>query len=456
MIKHFFETAYISGKWQQNVLLSVTEAGVISAIETESADKGAIQHGGYVVPGMPNLHSHAFQRAMAGLGEVAGLSDDSFWSWRSVMYDFLHHITPEDFEAIADQLYLEMLKAGFTSVGEFHYLHHQPGGEPYSDRLEMSRRLASSAQKTGIHLTLLPVLYSYSGFGAQAPNTGQGRFVSQTDDFLTMVTDLKQLNWGEASVNVGVAPHSLRATSEDQLRALADIVTEDMPVHIHIAEQIKEVEDCIAWSGQRPVDWLMSHAEVTDKWCLVHATHIKPAEIQAILKTGAIAGLCPVTEANLGDGLFPVSELLSGGGTFGIGTDSNINISLAEECRLLEYGQRLQKLKRTLISDRGQSNGEKLFSEAVKGGQKALHPGQAGALQVGSPATFVCLDGDHPVLAGKKASHVLDGWIFAGSNDLVKDVYVNGKQVIEGGEHVRQEQIAARFKDVMTHLVGKL
>ncbi len=455
MIKHFFETAFVGGKWEENVLLTVSEDGHIANLQSDSRPEGAVQHPGFVVPGMPNLHSHAFQRALAGLGEVAGSGDDSFWSWRNVMYEFLHHITPEDFEAIADQLFLEMLKAGFTTVGEFHYLHHQAGGEPYADRLEMGKRLAASAEKTGIHLSLLPVLYSYSGFGAKAPNPRQGRFINGTDDFLKMIADLKTTDFGGASINIGVAPHSLRATSKDQLAALMDVVTDNMPIHIHIAEQVKEVEVCLAWSGKRPVDWLYGNTEVDDRWCLIHATHVTDTEISAIARSRAVVGLCPVTEANLGDGIFPVGNFLSQGGQFGIGTDSNINISLAEECRILEYGQRLQQLKRTLIADREGSNGEKIFTQSLNGGQRALRPGIPVGLQIGAPASFLCLDRDHPVLAGKKPEQVLDAWIFAGGNDLVAEVCVNGQMLVEEGRHAREEEIAVRFKDVMKRLAGQ-
>ncbi|MBL4907281.1 MAG: formimidoylglutamate deiminase [Sneathiella sp.] len=456
MIKHFFKAAYLRGKWEHQVLLTIDPEGRIDNIQTDSAPGEAIQHSGYAVPGIPNVHSHAFQRAMAGLGEVAGPSDDSFWSWRKVMYKFLGQITPEDLQAIADQLYMEMLKAGFTSVGEFHYLHHQPDGQPFGDRIEMSRRLAASAAKTGIQMTLLPVLYRFSGFGSKEPTEGQRRFIQTTDDFLTMVSLLKSADFGSADVAVGMAPHSLRATDLEQLHALNVALTQDMPLHIHIAEQMKEVEDCLAWSGKRPVEWLMANVDVDQRWCLIHATHVTKDEVIAIAQSGASVGLCPITEANLGDGIFPINAFMEAGGQWGLGTDSNVNISLAEECRTLEYGQRLKHLKRTLIAKRGSSNGKELFDQALKGGSRALRPLEKAGLTEGAFANFVVLDGEHVALAGRDTSSMFDSWFFGCGNGLVKDVYVRGTKVVSDGHHVYEEGITKRFKTVMKRLAGNL
>jgi formimidoylglutamate deiminase len=456
MIKHFFDFAFVQGKWAQNVLLSISADGTINDIVSNSPAGDAVKHRGYMVPGMPNLHSHAFQRAMAGLGELAGPSDDTFWSWRRVMYDFLQHLGPDEFQAIADQLYMEMLKAGFTSVGEFHYLHHQVGGAPYSDRLEMSHRVIAAAEKTGIGLTLLPVLYSYSGFGAQTPSSGQGRFINDVDQYLALVEALNTASKEKAGVCIGVAPHSLRATSQEQIKTVLDVVSADMPIHIHIAEQMKEVDDCIAWSGQRPVEWLANQVELDERWCLVHATHVTEAEIKTIATAGAVVGLCPITEANLGDGLFPVNQFMNEKGSWGIGSDSNINISSAEELRTLEYGQRLLHQKRTLIAEPGRSNGDYLYDAACRGGRRVLNPGQKAGLQIGTVADFVILKDDHPALIGKKPSQILDGWIFAGNNEVVKEVFVRGKQVVNDGHHIQEDSIKERFQRVMTDLSHKL
>lgn len=456
MIKHFFEAAYIQGKWQQNVTLAVGLDGRIAHIEKDSAMGAANKHTGLLVPGMPNVHSHSFQRAMAGLGEVAGNSDDSFWSWRRVMYDFLAKISPEDLEIIADQLYMEMLKAGFTSVGEFHYLHHQHNGDPYADRLEMSKRVMASAKKTGINLTLLPVLYSYSGFGAQAPQETQRRFINSTEDFLSMITSLQNLCEGSDRVLIGMAPHSLRGTDKSQLIDLHKTLVSNTPIHIHIAEQMKEVGDCIEWSGLRPVEWLFEAVDVDHRWSLIHATHINEAELLGIVESGATVGLCPITEANLGDGVFPVTQFMEAGGHWAIGSDSNVRISLAEECRTLEYGQRLTQQKRTLIAKRGGSNGEELFTRAVTGGNRSINPTEKQGLVVGAPANMVILDSNHTILAGKDPTVAFDSWFFAGGNTVVKDVFVWGEQVISDGHHNLENEITARFKTVMKRLAGGL
>jgi len=456
MIKHFFENAYIQGKWQRNVLLTIDPDGRIARIEKDSAAGTANKHTGLLIPGMANVHSHAFQRAMAGLGEIAGAADDSFWSWRRVMYDFLAKISPEDLEAIADQLYLEMLKAGFTSVGEFHYLHHQQDGQPYIDRLEMSKRLISSARKTGINLTLLPVLYSYSGFGAQDVDESQRRFVNSTEDYLSMVISLEELTAANDQVLIGMAPHSLRGVQEAQLTELQNALGAEMPIHIHIAEQMKEVSDSVHWSGQRPVEWLLDHADVDRRWSLIHATHINDAELLGIANSGATVGLCPITEANLGDGLFPVNRFMEAGGHWGIGSDSNVRISLAEESRTLEYGQRLTQQKRTLISNRGESNGQGLFDCALFGGNRSINPADKQGLEEGAPANMVVLDFEHSVFAGKDPVFAFDSWIFAGDNNCVKDVFVGGTQVIKDGGHDMENVITERFKTVMKRLADNL
>lgn len=456
MIKHYFEAAYIEGNWLQSVSMTITPDGRIARIEKDSAAKEADKHSGYAVPGMANLHSHAFQRAMAGLGEVAGPGEESFWSWRKVMYQFLSKITPEDAQDIASQLYMEMLKAGFTSVGEFHYLHHQPDGTPYSDRLEMSRRMVASAEMTGIDLTLLPVLYSYGGFGAEHPSEAQRRFIQSIDDYLDMIVELKKANFADANVTIGMAPHSLRATDTFQLNALCAASDADMPLHIHIAEQQREVDDCISWCGMRPVEHLFDTVDVDSRWSLIHATHLKPNEISLLTKSGATVGLCPITEANLGDGLFPITAFNEQGGHWGIGSDSNVRISLAEECRTLEYGQRLMLQKRTLIADRDTSNGQKIFDSSLEGGARSLIPGEKSSLVEGAPANFIILDSDCASLTGRPLSSVFDSWIFSGDNSVIKNVFVRGKQVVTNGHHRDEKKIAQRFKTVMKRLVSLL
>ena len=454
MIKHFFDEILTPNGWRQNQFLDIAENGEILSMGDGVAQDADMLHHGFAVPGMANVHSHAFQRAMAGLAETAGPSADSFWSWRQVMYGFLRAIAPEQLEYIAAQLYLEMLKAGFTSVGEFHYLHHDRDGTAYADPTEMSGRIIAAAEQTGIGLTLLPVLYRYGGFGGSAPQEHQRRFIMEGENFLALVERLQEACKSEASCVVGVAPHSLRAVDPVLLKELLKGIPAEMPCHIHIAEQQKEVTDCVEWSGLRPVDWLFENASVDERWCLVHATHVTDAERQAIANSGAVVGLCPITEANLGDGLFPAGEFLEEGGRIALGSDSNIYVSLAEEVRTLEYGQRLTQESRNILGDETYSTGMRIFSNALSGGHQALgRPGKPG-LQVGGHANFVILDENHPALIGKSARKILDSWLFAGDNTVVKDVAVNGKLVIKDRHHAEEEAISHRFRRVMKELAA--
>lgn len=454
MIKHFFDEILLANGWRRNQFLDISDGGEILAIGDGTAKDADIVHHGFAVPGMANVHSHAFQRAMAGLAETAGPDADNFWSWRQVMYGFLSVITPEQLEAIAAQLYLEMLKAGFTSVGEFHYLHHDTDGAAFADPTEMSGRILLAAEQSGIGLTLLPVLYRYGGLGGEPPQDHQRRFVMEGDEFLSLVQRLQERCVSDASCVIGVAPHSLRAVDPVLLKELLAGVPADMPCHIHIAEQQKEVADCLDWSGKRPVEWLYENAQVDERWCLVHATHITEAERQAISRSGAVAGLCPITEANLGDGLFPAGEFLNDGGRIALGSDSNIYVSLAEEIRMLEYGQRLAHESRNVLGDETNSTGMRIFNNAFVGGHQALGRSGKPGLQVGGYANFVVLDEDHPALIGKSARKILDSWLFAGDNSVVKDVAVNGKLVIRDRRHVEEEAIAHRFRRVMKELAA--
>ena len=456
MIKHFFSDIFLTDGWRQDVVMEIAASGEILSVETGAAADADIRHAGYAVPGMANVHSHAFQRAMAGLAETGGPGADSFWSWRQVMYSFLREITPEQLEAIAAQVYLEMLKAGFTSVGEFHYLHHDRDGRAFADPAEMSYRIRSAAKETGIGLTLLPVLYRFSGFGGEPPLDHQKRFILEGDDYLSLLETLQFAMTEEPETVIGVAPHSLRAVDPVMLNELLVNIPKNMPRHIHIAEQQREVADCVGWSGLRPVEWLNENVALDDRWCLIHATHVTEAELAGIALSGAIAGLCPITEANLGDGIFPASEYLEAGGKFALGSDSNVYISLAEEARLLEYGQRLKLTSRNILGIPGKSTGARIFERAVLGGHQALkRPGLAG-LQIGACANFAVLDPSHPALIGKPAVNSLDSWLFAGDNSVVKDVYVNGRAVITNRHHGAEEKIGQRFAATIKELTLNL
>ena len=451
MIKLFFATALLPEGWASDVGVRVGDDGMIEAVEPGSAPAADASREAIGVPGIANLHSHAFQRGMAGLAERAGSGEDSFWTWREVMYRFLAVLSPDDVEAIASQLYVEMLEAGFTAVGEFHYLQHAPGGRAYADPAEMAERIVAAAGETSIGLTLLPVLYHQGGFGAAPLGEGQRRFRLDAPALVDLVATLRQRHPG---IVVGAAPHSLRAVTPESLREVAGAVPEG-PLHIHAAEQEKEVVDCLAWSGRRPVRWLFDEVGVDRRWCLVHATHLDEGELRDFAVSGAVAGLCPVTEANLGDGIFRGVDYLGQGGRFGVGSDSHIRVDLADELRTLEYGQRLRDRRRNRLAGSGQSVGRTLFEGAASGGAQAL--GQSmGAIAVGRRADIVTLDPAHPALVGKAGDDLLDGWIFAAGRSPVASVYAAGKRVVEAGRHVAGERVAARFSAVMRTILGSL
>jgi len=441
-------SALLRGGWAQNVRLRI-EAGRIASIETGVDAQADDERHAVLLPAMPNLHSHAFQRGMAGLAEVRGPASDSFWSWRTVMYKFALSMTPDHVEAVAAQLYMEMLEAGFSRVGEFHYLHHDKDGSPYTNPAELVTRIAAASVETGLSLTLLPVFYAHSGFGGGAPAEGQRRFIHSLDAFEKLMASCTGLVAGLDGAVLGVAPHSLRAVTPEELSAVVPMA-KGGPVHIHVAEQMKEVEDCIAWSGARPVEWLLDNALVDDRWCLIHATHMTDAETRSMAKRGAVAGLCPITEANLGDGIFAAPVFLEEGGRFGIGSDSNILISLPEELRTFEYSQRLGLRARNVVAESGGSTGQKLFEGALAGGAQAL--GTAVGLVAGNPADMVSLNADAvPYLAPDK---ILDHWLFAGGVS-VDCVWARGVRQVSGGRHRRRDEINRRFKAAMQELLAE-
>ena len=437
--------------WISDVRLTV-ENGVLARVETGVAAAPGDDRHAILLPGMPNLHSHAFQRGMAGLAETRGPSADSFWSWREVMYRFALTMTPADMEAVAAQAYAEMLEAGFTRVGEFHYLHHDTDGRPYADIAEMAGRIVAAASQTGIGLTLLPVFYAHGGFGGAATGEGQRRFVNGLDGYVRLLEASRRAVKAMSGAVVGVAPHSLRAVTLEELNAVA-AMADGEPVHLHIAEQVKEVDDCLAWSGKRPVQWLLNHAAVGERWCLVHATHMTADETRRVARSGAIAGLCPITEANLGDGIYDAPGFTGAGGGYGIGTDSNVQIDVAGELRQLEYSQRLGLRARNVMAEVGGSTGRSLFAAAHRGGSAALGVSGAG-LAEGAPADLVSLDANHIALAGRTGDQWLDAWIFAGPRETVDCVWVAGHKQVEAGRHRQREVIAAKFRAAMERLLA--
>ena len=453
MTVYAFDRVLTPDGWLAPGRVEVGDDGRIAGVE--AGERGE-RIGGIALPGMPNLHSHAFQRAMAGLTERAGPGGDSFWTWREVMYGFVDRLDPDDAGAIAAQLYCEMLKAGYTAVAEFHYLHHAPDGSPYDDLAEMAERVTAAARRTGIALTLLPVLYDAGGFGGAPVGGAQRRFANDPDRLLRIVETMRRRHGAEPGFRIGLAPHSLRAVGRESLaEALAGLDSMDRgaPVHVHIAEQTKEVEDCIAWSGRRPVEWLLDAHDVGPRWCLVHATHMTEDETRALAGTGAVAGLCPTTEANLGDGLFPLEAYLGAGGRFGIGSDSHVSVSPVEELRWLEYGQRLTSRRRNVAAPPMGSTGVRLHAAALDGGARATAR-EAGAIEAGKTADIVTLDANHPLLAGKTGDAILDAWVFAGNANLVRHVMVGGRWIVRDGRHPEEDAIARTFVRTMERLAG--
>jgi formiminoglutamate deiminase len=446
----FAKQALLPSGWADSVRLEIVDGRVGSVTKDAVAAAGDERHA-VLIPGMPNLHSHAFQRGMAGLAEVRGNTADSFWSWREVMYRFALSMAPEQAEAIAAQLYVEMLEAGFTRVGEFHYLHHDRDGQPYANLAEMAERIVAAARMSGIGLTLLPVFYAHSNFGGATPNEGQRRFINDLNRFGFLVEKCREsvrvLNQGV----VGIAPHSLRAATAQELVELEKLAGAG-PIHIHIAEQVKEMEDCIAWAGRRPVEWLLANVPVDRRWCLIHATHMTDEEAIGMARAGAVAGLCPVTEANLGDGTFSAPLFREHGGRFGIGSDSNVLIGVADELRQLEYSQRLAHRARNVIAEPGGSTGRALFDAALAGGTQALGAPPA-AIEAGAAADFVSLDLSWPGLETTAHDGVLDAWIFAG-RVKPKDVWVAGRKLVADGRHKAREAISRGFRKAMSELAS--
>ncbi|WP_454691490.1 formimidoylglutamate deiminase [Achromobacter aloeverae] len=459
-MRYFASSALLPDGWAADVVLTVDGQGRIAQVQRQQAcPAGAETLRGPVIAGMPNAHSHAFQRAMAGLTEFRGHPQDSFWTWRDLMYRHAGSMTPERMHAIARWLYVEMLKAGYTGVAEFHYLHHDLDGRPYANPGEMSHRLAQAAADSGMALTLLPVLYRHGGFGGQPAKPGQRRFLHAVDGYVRLVADLHDAYAGAASrdVRVGMAFHSLRAVEgREMLEGLAALDEMDpaAPVHVHIAEQQAEVDDCLQWSGQRPVQWLYDHLPVDGRWCLVHATHVDPAETARMAASGAVVGLCPTTEANLGDGIFPARAYLDAAGPsrWAIGSDSHVTVDAADELRMLEYSQRLQCQRRAVLATAAHASaGRAMLEGALEGGRRALGMPAAG-LAPGGRADWVVLDPDHPALVERTQDAALDSWIFAGGRACVKDVMTAGRWRVRGGRHVQEEQAYAAFRAAVAAL----
>jgi formiminoglutamate deiminase len=456
MASLWFESALLPSGWARGVRLNAS-AGRIVQLDTDTQPQPADERHALALPGLPNVHSHAFQRGLAGLTERRAAGEDSFWSWRELMYRFVGRIGPEELEAISALCFAEMLEGGFTHVGEFHYLHHDCDGKPFADPGELAGRIVAAAAGSGIGLTLLPVFYAHAGFGGAAPSARQKRFVTDLAGFARLLEACRRALRPLAGAAVGVAPHSLRAVTPQELAGVVQLAQGSV-VHIHIAEQLREVEECQAWSGRRPIEWLLERQPPDTRWCLVHATHATPAELAGIAACGAVAGLCPITESSLGDGIFPAAEFRDHRGRIGVGSDSNIMLDAAAELRTLEYSQRLaHRARNVLAAGANASTGRTLFEAALAGGWQALHgdartPPQG--LSVGASLDLVTLDKGHPLLLERCDDEILDSWIFAGGRELIDCVWRAGERVVSGGRHRDRDALVAGYARALQRLRG--
>lgn len=438
--------------WRQDVIVEVSSEGMILSIEAGNAANADTILKGIVLPGMPNTHSHSFQRLIAGLTGARGHQQDSFWSWREAMYQCADKIAPEQFAATARWVFTQMLKAGYTSCAEFHYLHHQPRGKAYANLTEMSARAIDAASTSGIAITLLPVLYQTAGFGNARLDPVQQRFYNSTDRYLQLLNECQALISQHPNFRLGIAPHSLRAVPGDALsEVIAAWPDKHCPLHIHIAEQPAEITACLEYLGVRPLQWLMEQFSVNERWCLIHATHLQDEELARAAASGAVAGLCPTTEADLGDGMFRTTEWLLSGGHFSIGSDSNVRISVSEELRQLEYNERLVSGQRNVLSQPDTTGGRFMYQHAAEAGAVAI--GQpVGRLQPGFRADLLELKPDHLLTAGRHADAALDSWIFAGDSSVIQSVWVAGKCAVSDGRHPLDEQFHSGMLQTLTEL----
>jgi formimidoylglutamate deiminase len=453
MSAYFAEHALLPDGWATRVRIEVDAKGGFASVQADADATGAVLLAGPVLPGMPSLHSHAFQRAMAGLTETRGAADDDFWSWRELMYRFVGRLDPRQALAVARHLYIEMLKCGYTAVAEFHYVHNTPDGTPYARPAELSLAHVQAAREAGIAITLMPSLYTYGNFGGRPLAPRQARFHSDATRVLELVAAVRAAAPGDPEVLTGVAPHSLRAVDLDGLQDLIAGLQPASPIHIHVAEQTREVEDSVAFSGQRPVEWLLEHLPVDRRWCLVHATHLNAAETASLARSGAVAGLCPSTEGNLGDGIFPMQDYRKHGGRWGIGGDSHVCRDPFEELRLLEYVQRLVERRRNLTTGRSPAVGTTLWLEACAGGAQALGRNM-GALRAGARADLVVLDGGHVDIQGRSGDAIANTAIFAGAEAVVRDVMVAGRWPVREGRHAAEASARSDYRDALSVLLA--
>ena len=453
MTSIFANQALLPSGWAQNVLVKINTAGRIETITVDNPDNTSADHSaGVLLPSPVNAHSHAFQRAMAGLTERRGPNpNDSFWTWRQLMFRFLDQLTPDDVEAIAAFVQMEMLESGYATNVEFHYLHHQPGGIPYDSLSEMAERIAAAAHTSGIGLTLLPVHYEFGGCDRRELGPGQIRFGNNFDRFAKLydgAADAAGKLTDDAAT--GLAPHSLRAVAPEDLPRLAELAN-GRPIHLHLAEQIPEVDEVKAAWGSRPVEWILDNTALSSQWCMIHCTQMLPHETEGLAKSGAVAGLCPVTESSLGDGIFDGLNWLQHGGALAIGSDSNIRISLSEELRTLDYSQRLRDHSRAALATQDKSTARNLFDQILAGGAVAANR-DCGGIEKGLWADLITLDTNHIDLDGRTGDVLLDSYVFAGDDRMVKDVWSAGRHLVADGIHKRHSEIEKKYRTVLRRL----
>ncbi len=451
----FAADALLPSGWARDVFLEWNDSGVFTRVEVGADASGHARAAGPVLPGMSNVHSHAFQRAMAGLAEFRGHPTDDFWTWREEMYRLVRLLSPEDVEAIARHLYIEMLKHGYTTVAEFHYLHNDPQGKPYANRAELAERILTAAGDSGIALTLLPVLYAHGGFGHKPLSPAQRRFGGNPASILELLADLAAFHLPSPRLRLGIAPHSVRAVDALMLTELVDAATRldaTMPIHMHVSEQTGEVAECIATHGTTPLAWIADLVDVDARWCFIHATHLTTSEMRRLAATRACIGLCPMTEANLGDGIFEFVPWFEARAPWSIGGDSHVCVSPFEELRQLEYSQRLRSRVRNVSADEASPDvPANLWRGAAAGGAQAVSQ-PTGALAPGKRADFAVLDGAHLDFEGLRASAMLGVALFSGNSNRVRDVFVNGRPAIEQGRHPREEESSAAFRAALRRL----
>lgn len=444
-------TALLADGWAEDVRIETDANGLIDSVSTGQKPEGC--QVGILLPAPANVHSHSFQRAMAGLTERRGPDpNDSFWTWRQLMFRFLDRLTPDHIEGIAAFVQMEMLEAGYAANVEFHYLHHQPGGMPYDNLAEMSERIAAATDQTGIGLTLLPVHYEFGGCDQRPLGPGQIRFGNNFERFSRLHEQAGQaLKYLPSDCVLGVAPHSLRAVAAEDLQAASELAGVG-PIHMHLSEQQAEVDEVLAHYGARPVEYFLENCDAGEKWCLIHCIQMNAEETLALARSGSVAGICPVTEASLGDGIFDATGWLSAGGKFAIGSDSNIRISLTEELRAIEYSQRLRDRSRAALATTDHSTGRRLIETVNRGG--AIAAGRnSGTIAKGCLADLLAIDDGHIDLAGRTGDTLLDSYIFAGDDRLVSNVWSAGRHMVRNGAHVARQVITDRYRAIM-HALG--